>query len=73
MFKPLPANSLMQSAWYITAYIHIRFWISKYEYNADDSCSKEYRCHNLPAYWNNLHVVAVNEDGCVHCIEAQFE
>jgi hypothetical protein len=30
--KPLPANSLMQSARHVTAYVHIRFWISKYEY-----------------------------------------
>jgi len=28
---------------------------------------------NLPAYWHNLHFVALNEDGCVHCIKAQIE
>jgi hypothetical protein len=50
MFMPLPANSLMQSARHVTVYVHINFWISKYEYNADDSCSTEYRCHGLPAY-----------------------
>ena len=33
MFMRLPANSLMQSAWHITAYVHIHFWITKYEYN----------------------------------------
>jgi hypothetical protein len=39
--SPLPANSLIQSAWHVTAHVHIHFWISKYEYNADDSCSTE--------------------------------
>jgi len=27
----LPDNSVMQSAWHVTAYVHIRFWILKYE------------------------------------------
>jgi len=57
----LPATSLMQSAWHVTAYVHIRFWISKYEYNANDSCNIEYRCHSLLAYWHTLHFVAVNK------------
>jgi hypothetical protein len=50
MFMPLPASSLVQSAWHVIVYDHIHFWISKYEYNADDSCSSEYRCHGLPPY-----------------------
>ena len=50
MFMPQPANSLMQIAQHVTAYNHIHFWISKYKYNADDSCSTEYRCHCLRAY-----------------------
>jgi hypothetical protein len=47
---PLSANNLMQSAQHVTTYVHIHFWISKYEYNADDSCSTEHRCHGLQAY-----------------------
>jgi hypothetical protein len=35
MFMPLPANSLMQSAWHVTPHVHIHFWISKYGYNTD--------------------------------------
>jgi len=58
MFLPLPANSLMQSAWHVTAYDRIHFWISKYEYNADVSCRMECRCNSLPAYWHTLHFVA---------------
>jgi len=46
---PLPANSLIQSAWHVTANVHILCWVSKYEYNADDSRSIEYRCLRLPA------------------------
>jgi len=57
----LPATSLMQSAQHVTAYVHICFWISKYEYNANDSCSTEYRCHSLLAYCHTLRFVAVNE------------
>ena len=49
---PLPANSLMQSAWHVTAYVHIHFWILMYEYNSDNPCSIEYRFHSLPAYWH---------------------
>jgi len=70
---PLPANSLMQSAQHVIAYVHIHYWISKYEYNSNDSCSIEYRCHILPAYWHTLHFVALNEEGSVHCIRAHFE
>jgi len=73
MFMPLPANSLMQSAQHVIVYVHIHFWILKYEYNADDSYSIEYRCHSLPAYWHTLHFVAVNEDGCVQWIKARLE
>jgi len=62
----------MQSAWHVTAYLHIHFWISKYEYNAEGSCSIEYRCHSLPAYRHTLHFVALKEDGCIHCITAHF-
>jgi len=70
---PIAANSLMESAWNVTAYVHIRFWISKYEYNADDFCYIEYRCHSLPAYWHTLHFVTLNEDECDHCIKAHVE
>jgi len=70
---PLPANSLIQSAWHVTTYVHIHFWISKYEYNSDDSCHIEYRCHSLPAYWHTLYFVALNEDESVHCIKLHFE
>jgi len=70
---PLPANSLMQSARHVTAYVKIHFWISKYEYNSDDSCSIEYGCHILPAYWHTLYFVALNEYGCIHCNTAHFE
>jgi len=73
MFMPLPANSLMQSEQHVTAYVHIHYWISKYECNSHDSCSVEYRCHILPACWHTLHFVALNEDGSVHCITAYFE
>ena len=73
MFVPLPANSLMKSARHVTAYVHFRCWISKNEYKADESCSTEYRCHSLPAYWHTSHFVAVNEDRRVHCIKAHFE
>ena len=72
-FMPLPANSLMKSARQVTAYVHIHFWISKYEYNSDESCTIAYRCHSLLAYWHTLRFVAVNEDGCVHSITAHFE
>ena len=57
IFMPLPANSLMQSSQHITAYVHIHFWISKYEYNSGNSCSIQYRCNSLPAYWHTLHFV----------------
>jgi len=70
---PLPANSLMQSARHVTAYVHNHFWISQYEYNADESCSIEHRCHSLPAYRHTLYFVALNEYGCVHCIKVHFE
>jgi hypothetical protein len=46
---------------------------AKYEYNTDDSFSKEFRCHRFPEYRHTLHFVAVNEDGCVHCIKGNFE
>jgi len=69
----LPANSLMQSAQHVAVYVHIHFWISKYEYNSEDSSSIEYRWHSLPTYRHTLHFVALNEDGCVHCITAHFE
>jgi hypothetical protein len=72
MFVPVPANSLMHSAWHVTTYVHIRFWISKYKYKASVSCNIEYRCHNLPAYWHTLHFMVLNEDGCVHCTKAHF-
>jgi hypothetical protein len=51
MFMPLPANNLIQSAQHVTAHVHITFWISKYQYNIDDSFSREYRYHGLPAHW----------------------
>jgi len=73
MFLPLPANRLMQSAQHATAYVRIHFWISKYEYNSDDSFSIEYRCLSLPSYWHTLHFVAVNEDEYVHCTTAHFD
>jgi len=69
MFMPLPANSLM----HVTTNVHICFWISMYEYNADDSYTIEYRCHCLTTYWHTVHFAAPNEDGCVHCITAHFE
>jgi len=47
-----PTNSLMQSALCVTTNVHSLCWVSKYEYNADNSCSREYRCHILPAYWH---------------------
>ena len=31
MFMPLAANSLIQTAWHVTTYVHIHFWISKYD------------------------------------------
>ena len=67
MFMALPANSLLQSGQHGTAFVHIHFWISKNECNSDASCSIEYRCHSLTAYWHTFHFVAVNEDGCVQC------
>jgi len=36
---PLPANSLIQSAQHVTAYVHIHLMISRREYNSDNSCS----------------------------------
>ena len=39
----------------------------------NDSYSTQYRSHSLPAYWHTLHFVAVNEEGCVHCITVHFE
>ena len=36
MFMPLPGDSLMQSAQLVTAFVHIHFWISNYEYNSND-------------------------------------
>jgi len=38
---PLPANSLMQSARHVTAYVYIHFWISMHEYNYDEPSSIE--------------------------------
>ena len=73
MFMPLPANSLMQSAYHVTAHVHIQCWISKHEYTADDSCIIEYRYQSFLAYWHTLYFVALNEDGCVHCIKAHFK
>ena len=61
MFMSLPANSLMQSAWHVTAYVHIMTPAAQI---TDDS---------LQAYWHTSHFVALNEDGCVHCIKAHFE
>jgi len=57
----------------VTAYVHIRSWISKYEYNADDYRNIEYRCHSLPAYCHTLHFMALNDNGCVYCIKAHFQ
>ena len=39
----------------------------------DDSYSTDYRWHTLQAYWHTSHFVAVNEDGCVHCIKTRFK
>ena len=43
MIMPLLANSLVQSPWHVTEYVYMLFWISKYEYSTDDSCTIEYR------------------------------
>jgi hypothetical protein len=66
-------DAVMHSAQHVTANVHIHFMISKYESNSDNSSSIQYRCHSFPAYWHILHFVAVNEDGCVHCITAHLE